>query len=149
MAAGTSPIFIATPQSAAVALTAANTKNDGAGTIGTDMFLLFTAGANGAWIGRVRFVVSGSTASTASTATVFRAYISSQTSGATTNANTFRIDEVAAASITTDQPTVQTPIYEIVVNSFLDASWTLLVSAHHAPAANTAFQAMLIGSGDY
>lgn len=149
MAAGTAPIYVDTPKSPAVAVTAANVKNDGAGTIATDMFLLHTAGADGSYIGRVRFVISGSTASTASTATVGRVYISTQTSGATTNANTFRVDEVAMASITTDQPTVQTPFYEVQVNSFLAAGQALLVSCHHAPAANTAVQAVLLGSGDY
>jgi hypothetical protein len=149
MPAGINPIFVATPQSPGIAITAANTLNNGAGTIGTDIFLLFTAGANGAYIGRVRFTISGAVASTASTATVGRVYQSSVTSGATTNADTFRIDEVAMPSITTDQATVQTGFYEIQVNSFLAAGRTLLVSTHHAPAANTIVQAQLLGSGDY
>lgn len=149
MAANTSPIFVLTPKAPSVTITAANTLNNGAGTIGTDMFLLHTAGSEGSWIGRVRFVVSGAVASTASTATVGRVYKSTQTSGATTNANTHRIDEVAMAAITTDQATVQTPFYEIQINSFLNAGETLLVSTHHAPAANTSYQATLLASGDY
>lgn len=149
MPANTSPIFVLTPKAPAISITAANVKNDGAGTIATDMFLLHTAGANGSWIGRVRFVVSGSTASTASTATVGRVYKSTQTSSTTTNANTFRIDEIAIPSITTDQTTVQTTFFEIQINSFLTAGETLLVSTHHAPAANTAVQAILMASGDY
>lgn len=149
MPANTSPIFVLTPKAPAVSITAANTKNDGAGTIATDMFLLYTAGSNGAWVGRVRFAVSGSTAATGSTATVARVYISTQTSGATTNANTFRVDEVALPTITTDQTTTQTPVFEVQVNSFLAAGQTLLVSTHHAPAANTAVQAVALGSGDY
>lgn len=150
MAAGTAPIYVATPKDAAVAITAANVKNDGTGAgIGTDIFLLYTAGANGAYIGRVRFVVSGSTASTASTPTMGRVYFSTQTTGATTNANTYRIDEIAMPAVTTDQPTTQTPFYEVQVNTFLAASHALLVSTHHAPAANTAVQAVLLGSGDY
>lgn len=149
MAANTSPIFVLAPKAPSVSITAANVKNDGAGTIGTDMFLLHTAGSNGSWIGRVRFVVSASAASTASTATVGRVYRSTQTSGATTNANTARIDEVAMAAITADQATVQTPFYEIQINSFLNAGETLLVSTHHTPAASTAVQATLMASGDY
>jgi hypothetical protein len=149
MTAGTAPIYVATPRAPRVAITAANVKNDGTGTIGTDIFLLFTAGANGAYVGRVRFVISGSTASTASTATVGRVYMSTQTSGATTNANTMRVDEVGIPSITTDQTTVPTAFFEVQVNSFLAANETLLVSCHHAPAANTAVQAHALGTGDY
>lgn len=150
MAANVQPIFILTPKAPAVSITAANVKNDGAGAgIATDMFILHTAGSNGSYIGRVRFVVSASAASTASTATVGRVYRSTQTSGATTNANTTRIDEIAIASITADAPTVQTPFYEIIINSFLNANETLLVSTHHAPAASTAVHALLMGSGDY
>jgi len=149
MAAGNLPIYVATPKASRVSITAANTKNDGAGTIATDIFLLYTAGANGGYIGRVRFVVSASAASTASTATVGRVYMSTLTSGATTNANTMRVDEVAIPSITADQPTVQTPFFEVQVNSFLAANEALLVSCHHAPAASTAVHALLLGSGDY
>ena len=142
MSAGVTPIYIATPKSPAVELTAANVKNDGAGTIGTDIFILHTAGANGSYVGKVRFVISGSTASTASTATVGRVYISTITSGTTTNGDTFRVDEVAMPAVTTDQATVQTNFFEVQVNSFLAAGQTLLVSMHHAPAANTAVQAL-------
>jgi hypothetical protein len=42
----------------------ANTKSDGTGTIGTDMMLAHTAGANGAWIDRIRFMPVGVTATT-------------------------------------------------------------------------------------
>lgn len=149
MPANVQPIFVLTPKAPAVLISAANTVSTGGGTIGTDIFILHTAGSNGSYIGRVRFVISGAVASTASTATVGRVYRSSQTSGATTTANTNRIDEVAMAAVTTDQTTVQTPFYEITINSFLNAGETLLVSTHHAPAANTSVHAYLMGSGDY
>lgn len=150
MAANVQPIFILTPKAPAVNVTAANVKNDGTGAgIGTDIFLLHTAGTNGSYIGRVRFVVSANTASTVTTATVGRVYRSTATSGATTTTTTSRIDEVAIASITSDAPTAQTPFFEIQINSFLNANETLLVSTHHAPAANSAVHAYLMGSGDY
>lgn len=150
MAAGTAPIYVTTPQSAGVAVTAANVKNDGTGAgIGTDIFKLYTAGSNGAWIGRIRFIPSASTASTATTATVGRVYFSSQSSGATTNANTYRLDEVAIPAQTVDTTTTQLGFFEVVINSFLAASQTVLVSTHHAPAANTTIHAVLLGSGDY
>lgn len=149
MPAGTQPIFVATPKSNAVAVTAANTKNDGAGTIGTDIFVLYTAGANGAWIGKVRFTISASTAATATTATVLRVYQSTQQSGATTNANTFRIDEIQAPSFTADQTSTQTPVFDVYINSFLTGGQTILVSSHAAPAASTAIHAIALGTGDY
>lgn len=149
MPAGTAPIYVATPKSPAVLITAANTKNDGAGTIATDMFLLFTAGSNGAFVGKVRFVPSASVASTATTATVGRVYKSTQTSGATTNANTHRLDEVAISAQNVDQATAQLGFFECVLNMPLAAGEAILVSNHHTPAANTVVQAIGIGFGDY
>lgn len=45
MAAGTTPIFIATPRSPSVRISTANTNRDGTGTLGT----VFTASAQGAF----------------------------------------------------------------------------------------------------
>lgn len=150
MAAGTAPIYIATPKDAGVLLSGANVKNDGTGSaIGTDMFLLYTAGSNGAYIGRVRFLISASAASTGSNATVGRVYFSTQTSGATTNANTYRLDEVPIGAITADQSTTGTNPWDVIINSFLAANHALLVSTHVASAASTALHAVLLGSGDY
>lgn len=42
MAANTAPIFVLTPKAPAVAITAANTKNDGAGGAGGDGLVIIT-----------------------------------------------------------------------------------------------------------
>lgn len=143
MAANTSPIFTGTPKNGFnvwTSSTTANTKNDGAGTIGTDMLLLYTAGTNGAFIQKVRITISASTASTTTTNTVARVYRSTQTSGATTNANTFRLDEITLPSISADVATSSTNPYEIPLGVALAAGETILVSCHHAAAANSVWQ---------
>lgn len=144
----TDPLFSKQGNTGAVKITAANVKNDGTGTIGTDIFKAFTAGANGAFVQKVRISQSASAAATATTATVFRVYISSITSGATTNADTFLWAEVALPVQTADQTVTATNPVEIPLGFALPANWTVLVSTHHAPAANTMVQAIVIG-GDY
>ena len=58
MAAGTTPIFLATPRSPAVRIATANTNRDGStGTYGT----LFTASANGAYFKGFRAVAEANT----------------------------------------------------------------------------------------
>jgi len=128
--------------------TTANVKSDGVGTIGTDMLLAFTAGTNGAKMDRIRLAPAASVAATATTGTVGRFYISSVTSGATTNANTFMIAEVALPAQTCDQTTAATSFIDIPLGFVLPAGWTILFSMHHAAAANTSWGAVVFG-GDY
>lgn len=129
--------------------TTANTKSDGTGTIGTDMLLLYTAESTyGSFIQKVRLHPQAGTAATATTATVARIYISSVTSGATTNANTSLFAEVALISQTADQTTTATTPTEIPMGIALKAGESVLVSFHHAAAANTSWAVIAIG-GDY
>src|SRR6266566_1177651 len=100
--ANTSPVFTLVPNVGLAAPSAANTKSDGAGTVGTDIFKAFTAGANGSFVTRVRINPVASAAGTATTATVGRVFYSTVTSGATTNANTFLLGEVTLPSVTAD-----------------------------------------------
>ncbi len=129
--------------------TTANTKNDGTGTIGTDMLLLYTADSTyGGFVQRVQFHPQAGTAATATTATVVRVYISSQASGATTNANTTLIAEMACAAQTADQTTTATIPIVIPIGIALKAGESLLFSMHHAAAANTSWGAYAV-AGDY
>lgn len=128
--------------------TTANTKNDGTGTIGTDILLALTAGSNGSFIDKIRLHPVGSTAATATTATVARIYMSTQTSGATTNANTKLWQEVACPAQTTDQTTTATVPIDIPMGIRIPAGETILFSMHHAAAANTAWEVNVIAS-DY
>lgn len=151
MSANTNPIFSITPNTGMVSWTnstTANTKSDGTGTIGTDILKVFTAGANGAFVEKIRLVPNGSTASTATTATVGRVYRSTKASGSTTNADTFRWDEVPLPSQVVDVATSSTNIIEIPLGFGLAPNETILISMHHAAAANTSWAWHCIG-GDY
>jgi hypothetical protein len=129
--------------------TTANTKSDGTGTIGTDMLLLCTADSTyGSFVQKVRFNPQASVAATSTTASVIRVYISTQASGATTNANTTLFAEVAAPSQTADQTTTATIPIEIAIGIALKAGESLLFSMHHAAAANTSWGAYVV-YGDY
>lgn len=151
MAAGTTPIYTIAPKVGRaiwIAATTANTTNGGVGTIGTDMLLCYTAGANGAFINRVRIHPIGLVAATATTATVARLYISTVTSGATTNANTQLFAEVACPAQTTSQTTTATSYIEIPFGIAIAPNETILFSMHHAAAANTGWDVSVFG-GDY
>lgn len=147
----TTPQFAVTPKTGGcvwLPATTANVKNDGTGTVGTDILLAYTAGASGAFIDRVRLQPVGGTAATATTATVGRVYISTITSGSTTSANTQLWQEVACPAQTTDQTTTATVPIDVPMGIRVAASDTILFSMHHAAAANTAWQVHVIVS-DY
>lgn len=131
-----------------VAATTANTKNDGTGTIGTDMLLAYTAGADGAYIDKIRLHPVGTTAATATTATVGRIYLSTQSSGSTTNANTRIWQEVALPAQTTDQTTTATVPIDIPMNIRIAGGDTILFSMHHSAAANTMWEVTVLAT-DY
>lgn len=150
MPSNTNPIFTKNGAFNGVLITAANTNSNGVGTIGTDLFKAFTADAtNGSFISRVRFMLCATTAGTATAATVFRVYVSSLTSGATTGGtNCWLIGELSVVSQTADSATAATSPLEFGVGFAIPASYTILVSSHAAPAANTMFSACVV-AGDY
>ncbi len=129
---------------------AALTTSDGSsGTIGTNIFLAFTADAtNGSYVEAIRIMAVASAAATATAATVVRVYISSITSGSTTTANTFLIGELALPAITADQTTTATNWYDLPLGFRLPAGYTILVSSHIVNNANTSLRATVFG-GDY
>lgn len=151
MAANTAPIFTETPVVGAGIWTAsstANTSSTGSGTVGTSMVKLFTSGADGSFINRIRISPAASTAATATTATVARFYISTVTSGATTNADTFLFAEVACPAQTADQTTTATNYIEIPCGFYVATGYFVHMSMHHAAAANTQWTALVLG-GNY
>lgn len=131
-----------------VGITAANTKSDGAGTIGTDLFLLYTAGADGTFIDTIRFMPTASAAATATALTTARIFFSSLATGATTNANTSLYQEVALPVASGDNSTLPNNPVDVPLGFRIPDSCSILVSNHVAPNANTAWVATLIG-GDY
>jgi hypothetical protein len=151
MAVTATPIFGQTPQRSGAVWTpssTANTRNDGVGTIGTSMLLCYTAGANGAYIDRIRLHPVGLVAATATTATVGRVYLSTVSSGSTTATDTKLWQEVALPAQTTAQTTTATVPIDIPVGIRIAASDDILFSMHHVAAANTAWQIQVIAT-DY
>lgn len=146
MAANTSPIFTGTPKTQAVQITTANTSSSGAGTIGTDIFLCFESDdTNGGFIEQICVSPWATAAGTATTGTVLRVFISTQTSGATTTANTFLIRDIAATAQTADSASAGTNPIVVGLNMALGPGQNILVSMHHTPAANTGWVAVGIG----
>jgi hypothetical protein len=141
------PNLLATPSIGSARITAANTSSQGGGTIGTDIFLVESAGVNGSFIERVRFSPTA-TAPTNTTATVARVFYSSVSSGATTNANTFLLGEVTLPLVAADNASASAPVIDLPLNMNLPTGFHILVTTHAAPAANTAWVATGIG-GDY
>lgn len=148
MAGNATPQFTKNGHIDSVLVTAANTSSQGGGTVATDIFKAFTADAtNGSFVDTVRFIPTATTPTTM-TATVGRVFVSSKTSGATASADTYLIAEVTLPALAADN--ASTPIYSIDVplNMRINAGWTILVTNHAAPAANTAWRINVIG-GDY
>lgn len=149
MAGNSTPQFcmngnLGTPQN----VTAANTSSQGGGTIATNMYNLFQAGANGSYVEYVRIMPTASVASTALAATVIRIFASAVASGATSSTDTHLIAEIALSAITADSPTVANVSFDIPLMFRLPANWTLLASTHVAAPTNTAWKCLAVG-GDY
>lgn len=152
MPANTSPIFSLTPNisSAAITQTAALTRSDGVGVItgGTQtLFVAFTAGANGSFIQKVRFM-SVANAPTTGVATVLRVYISTTNTGTTTAANTFLVGELSVPAVPSANATNASSYYELPLNFAIETGQYILVSQHTAQTANQNWIATVIGS-DY
>lgn len=149
MAANTQPLFSLSPNMGQISITtaSANTSSAGGGTIATDIFKAFTAGANGSFVQKIRFM-SVATAPTTGVATTLRVFISSITSGATTAANTFLFGEVSVPAIASDSTTNATNYYDFVMNCAINANYTILVTQHVAQTTNQNWVCTVLG-GNY
>lgn len=142
-----SPAFAATPKRNGCtwsSSTTANTKSDGTGTIGTDILLAYTAWTAGSYIDKIRLVPAASAAATATTGTVGRFYLSTKTSGSTTNADTRLYAEIGLTSQTADQTTSSIAPIEIAMGIRIAPNDTILFSMHHSAASNTVWQVSVI-----
>lgn len=145
MPANTSPIYSITGATDSVAANnsglivgpTANTAQDGSGTL----YKLFTAGANGSYIQKIRFRPVGSPA-----ATVCRVFISTST---TTNAtNTWLFDEITLPAVTVSQ-TAATSVFELPLNFAIEANYLLYVTfGTSTGSAGTGYSVVAI-AGDY
>lgn len=126
MAANTSPISPATPAESwnATPLTSANTALDGTGTVGT----IFTAGANGSRVPRLRIVHRGS-----NVATVLRIFENNGLTNATP-ANNNLMTEITIAVNTLSQVAASV-FYDLYLNIVMKAGYKLNYTTGTAVAA--------------
>jgi hypothetical protein len=150
MAANTSPIYSLTPNigDTNILTTSTMTRSDGVGTIGTNLFLVFTAGLDGSFVQRVRFIPVSSAAAVNSVATTLRVFLSSLNVGTTTTSDTFLIAEISVPAISTANATSAATYYEIPLNIAVPTGHYILVSQHVAQTTNQNWQAMVFG-GNY
>jgi hypothetical protein len=137
MAANTSPIFTLIPETqwGTTAITTANTAKDGTGTVLT----VFTAGADGSYIQRVRFRPSGTCVQT-----VARLFINNGSTNATA-ANNILFDEITLSAITLSETAAQ-PSFEIPLNFAIPAGYKLNITIGTTVAAGWYVSAV---GGDY
>lgn len=150
MPANTSPIFGLTPNISSVNITttAAQARSDGlVGAIGTAQFLAFTAGANGSFIQKVRFM-SVATTPTTGVATVLRVHYSTVNTGTPTAGQVFLLGELSVPAVPSANATNATSYYELPLNFAIGTGEYILVSQHTAQTTNQNWQATVIGS-DY
>ena len=122
MPAGTTPIFVITPNSSwTPIITAANAALNGTGTLNTDIWELFTAGANGSFVETITLRAIGTNIQT-----VFRIFLNN---GATngTAANNVLIYEQAMPATTGVANSATTHI-EIPFNRMLEPGHRLLIT---------------------
>lgn len=147
MAGNATPQFTKNGVIGSAISSAANTSSSGAGTIGTNIWKILTAGSEGTFVECVRFLPVA-TATTTTTATVGRVFASSVTSGATTSADTFLVAETVLPAVSAGSASTAVNNLDVPVNFRLPAGWTLLFTTHAAPASNTNWRATAFG-GDY
>ena len=149
MAANTSPIYSLTPKINGVAVSALLATSDGSsGTIGTNIFLAYTAGTNGSYISVLRWSAVGTSSPTNTIATVGRVYVSTISSGSTNNGNTWLFAEYSLDVQAADHSTNATFFIEVPIYKALPGGYTILVSNSASPASNAYWQAVVYG-GDY
>lgn len=148
MAGNQIPIYSRVGAYGQVRVTAALANSDGTGTVGTNIFLAFTADAtNGSFVQRVRWNPVSNSAGVTTTATVGRVYISSSNTTANT-LNTALFQEVALPSVVVSNSSVASYPIDVPINMALPPSYAILVSTHSAPVTNTAWVASVI-AGNY
>lgn len=151
MPANTVPIYPVTPRADGQVITAsttANVRTDGNGTIGTDMVLVSSAGTNGTFYRFVKVKPWATVAATSTSATTIRVFKSTQSSGATSSANTHLVGEVQIPLVSAATTTGALPDFDIPLNIALPAGQHLLACTSIVAAANTGFAITAVG-GDY
>lgn len=147
--ANTSPIWTAAPtiSSVTIAQASTNVNTNAPGAIGTNSFLAFSTGADGAYIQKVRFTFSSTTSAINSAATILQIFLSSVSSGSPTASEAYILASVQAAAQTLNTTTAPY-IIEVPLNVGIQASRHILVAQSIAQSANANWQAHVI-AGNY
>lgn len=149
MPANTSPIYGLTPKigTANITTTATSTRNDGVGTVGTNLFLTFTAGANGSFIQKIRFFSVASTPTTG-VATVLRAFLATVGTGTLTASDAALLGELSVPAVPSANATNASSYYDLPINFAIPSGTFIMVSQHTAQTTNQNWTSMVIAS-DY
>lgn len=147
MAGNSDPIYSRAGQIQSSALIAAVNAvlYNAAGTIGTDVYIIWTADAtNGGYLQRVRvkYVMN---ATTTSVACVMKFFLTAASSGAVTDATSWFVDEIAIPATGALTTTATNPTYEVPFNMPVPAGWSLVAKITVAQPANGGFIATAIG----
>jgi len=155
MPANNDPIYTLTPNIGRVKIptATAQVKSDGtsAGSGSDLVYKAFTAGANGSYVDRVKFMATGAAAAVSSVATTLRVYLSTVASpGATAATDTWLIGECSIPTISAavSHSTNAVSPYEVPVGFAIPTGTYIHVSQHVAQGTNMSWNAVVIG-GDY
>jgi hypothetical protein len=148
--ANITPIYTAAPNIGRVTIDQASTNVNGnaPGTIGTNVFLLFSAGTDGSFLQRIRFSFSSTTRAINSVATLLNIYVSTVSSGAPTASEATLLRAIAAPAQTGQSVTSAPVIIDEPLNFAIPTGHHILVGQTVAQSADSNWNAILIG-GDY
>jgi hypothetical protein len=150
MVANISPVFPLTPNvtwALAIGTTAANTTVDlTSGTLGTNLFLLYTAGANGA---RVDYVRARQVPGVTVQQTVLRLWINNGSTNSTAANNTLFMERTLGS--TTTSVNTEMPDQMAALNVSIPAGYKIYATLGTAPVATgtTGGYALTAVGGDY
>ena len=151
MPANTSPIYTPTPNVGTARITAQQAgsgKSDGSGTVGTDIFKTFTAGANGSYVRDLTIKPAATAAATTTTATNIRVYLSTVGSGSTTSSDTKLFREIGIPAVSAANTSTPTPDFVIPLGFAIPSGTYIHVGSGNTLAASTEFHTEVVG-GDY
>lgn len=151
MSANVQPIFsrLSDFQGGPLINTAASVVYDISGTIGTDIYKLFTADAtNGGFVQKVRFKYAAN-GTTTSVAAVIKLWIASVGTGTPTiGTQAWFWDEIPVPATGALSTTAPNQIYEVPFNLALPPGYTILAKITVSQSANTGWLASVI-AGKY
>jgi hypothetical protein len=147
--ANTAPIWSAAPTTGFVAIGQASTNlnTSAPGAIGTNSFLAFSSGTDGAFIQKVRFTFCSTTSAINSAATKLQIYLSTVNTGSPTASQAVVLISVQAAAQTLNTTTAPY-IIEVPLNVGIQASRYILVAQSIAQSANSNWNATVF-AGNY